>query len=254
MQDLEKQLDAARQQISRLQSILGTEGALDINEDIPDVSPFVSPEPSSKKRRRQSVMNDFSAVRRDFEILGRGLIQGPVPGSTIRLENTLSAPNLPPRHVADHLLDQFYKSFHLLLPILEWSSFSHRCDQIYRQNSFEGVPKEWVGLFFATLSCGALNGSVEEAREWFETTKFQVDLWVENPSMDSVRSAVLASIFLVEVNSRSTGWTILGHAIRAAQDLGLHRTTDIWSSIDEEMRRCLWWSIYILDRYVLYQL
>ncbi len=82
-----------------------------------------------------------------------------------------------------------------------------------------------------------------------------------------VQCFILMSSFLCSVNCLPQAWLLIGQAVRAAQDLGLHvrslflpvasevlralkRSSRrlIISAIEKETRRKIWWGVYTLDR------
>jgi len=84
-----------------------------------------------------------------------------------------------------------------------------------------------------------------------------------------VQCFILMSSFLCSVNCLPQAWLLIGQAVRAAQDLGLHvrplllpvisevlralqrasrRVAISASAIEKETRRKIWWGVYTLDR------
>lgn len=52
----------------------------------------------------------------------------------------------------------------------------------------------------------------------------------------------------MEINCKSASWTWLGSTVRIAQDIGLHRESGPWGVVENEVRRRVWWGIYVWDR------
>ena len=69
------------------------------------------------------------------------------------------------------------------------------------------------------------------------------------PTLNHVRAALLMSIFATESNLKNEGATWLATAVRLAQVLGLHIDNNTETDYEVEMRRRLWWAIYVIDRY-----
>lgn len=128
----------------------------------------------------------------------------------------------------------------------------HKYEEVYRDGSLKGATRIWSALLFAVFGCSNLNRSWKDCQSFLETSKTLLDVWTEDLTLDHVRSALLASIVLVEMNLKSAGWTWLGCAIRISQDIGLHRQTGTRASVDEETKKRIWWSLYSCDRSVAF--
>jgi len=116
------------------------------------------------------------------------------------------------------------------------------------------VVRETIALSFAVLALGALHSQIPEIRELNEpfvmVAYSHMDLWADNIGLDQGIVTFLISIYMNEVNRRSTSWIWLGAAIRVVQDQGLHVQGGRWSPIEGEMRKRIWYSLYVCDRSV----
>ena len=160
-----------------------------------------------------------------------------------------SIPELPLRSLADRLLEDYRTSFQMSLPILDWPVFLQKYEDVYEQGTLRNTPRSWIAVLFAVLACGFLRENWAEGKRFVEMAKSAM-VFLENDDLtfDHARSAILISLFLTEANERSAGWIALGHAIRVAQEIGLHRETISGSPEEDEKRRRIWWSIYVSDR------
>ena len=248
VQDLEKQLAHARQQISHLRSA-STEGGP------PETVYYVPPhqltsDSHRSKRQKPTIVQDFSKTRSNVRRYGNGIFKPPQPPEQIgsRTPASPSIPELPLRRIADELLRHYQISIQGTLPIIHWPSFFKTYEEVYREGSLQHVPQIWSALLFAVLSFGTLRHSIHDKQGYFETSKSLIDLWAVDFSVDHVRCALLSSIFLVEMNLKSAGWAWLGFAVRISQDIGLHSDIGTWSATELDIRRRLWWSVYAFDR------
>lgn len=71
--------------------------------------------------------------------------------------------------------------------------------------------------------------------------------------VSAVQTLGLLSYFQASSNCVSRAWDLIGQALRNATDLGLHRQLDPASEFaaapeDAELRRRVWWCVYLLDR------
>ncbi|TGO47833.1 hypothetical protein BOTNAR_0504g00050 [Botryotinia narcissicola] len=247
VQDLEKQIAQVKRENNKLRAMLSMkEDQMDVDEGSTSIYlPEIGSQP--KKRPRAPLLHDF-----------HGIFKTPAPyrqiGSPI---NRISPPpELPPKHLADHLLRAYYSSIHLVTPILHWPNFEREYEEVYKKGSLETTPRNWAALFFAVMAVGVLfstEPSIQrpyKGKEYIEVSINLTDLWNDDYCIDHARTVLLTSIFLYEMNLKSAAWTWLGSSVRIGQDLGLHCETGPWQSVEDEMRRRVWWGIYIWDRHM----
>ncbi|KAI4176593.1 MAG: hypothetical protein LQ343_000884 [Gyalolechia ehrenbergii] len=258
VQDLEKQLAQAKQQLNQLRSQSG--------ERSPDESQSYSRsgllvqeyEPRPRKKQKMSASRDFSAVRADLRSYGRGIFKPPQSylqqhsNGLLRpaVAKGLDLPELPPKAIADDLLYLYRISFHATFPMLDWSPFSQEYESVYRQHSLRDVPQPWSALLFAVFACGTLPQSLRDGQDYSEKSRRLLDLSTDEYTVDHVRTAILTSVFLGESNRKSASWTWLGIAVRIGQDIGLHIRDVKGPFIDEAASRPVWWTVYVCDRLV----
>ena len=77
----------------------------------------------------------------------------------------------------------------------------------------------------------------------------QGQVMLESGSLALVQSLLLLSNYTQKRNLPNTGWNLLGLAVRMAISLGLHRELPNWkiSLLQREMRRRVWWGLFIFD-------
>lgn len=201
------------------------------------------------KRRKVTNGVDLIKIGSNMERHGRGIFKPPCPfkltASSVPFSSDL--PALPPKDIADALINQYRFTLHPTLPIIHWPSFQELFNVVYKENSLHFVPRIWVALLYAIFACGTLHRSWQDGRRYLEISRSLIDLWTEDLTLDHARTAILHCIFLVEVNFKSAGWIWIGFAVRISFDIGLHCEAGSWSAIEEEMRRRVWWSTYTCD-------
>ncbi|KAE8444047.1 hypothetical protein EG329_000915 [Mollisiaceae sp. DMI_Dod_QoI] len=265
VQDLEKQIAQVKRENSHLRSMLNIrEGQMDVDTEGPQQVALQLPEIGShpKRRQRPPPPQDLSRVRSNIRNFGRGIFKPPAPYRQIGSQAHFNPPrpDLPPKHLADHLLSSYYASVHMIIPILHWPTFEQEYEAVYKAGSLHGVPPVWSSLFFSVLAVGTLFSSEpsiqrpHKGKEYIETSRVLIDTWNDEFVIDHARSAILVSIFLTEMNLKSAAWTWLASAVRISQDIGLHNETGPWPMIEGEMRRRVWWGIYVWDRHMSLEL
>lgn len=187
---------------------------------------------------------------------GHGLINFPQTPSYVRPQAVLTTdtPPLPPAGVIDALLRPYYSCIHSVFPLFHWPTFSKDYDNVRRAGSFRGMSRGWTAVFFSMLACGSLHSMdpdlISRGKEFLQTCVNLIDLWQDGFTMEQVQASILISIFLYEFNLKSACWVWLGSAVRIAQDIGLHAQHGPWPSLDAEVRKRLWWSLYSWERCV----
>ncbi|KAA8572300.1 hypothetical protein EYC84_002926 [Monilinia fructicola] len=265
VQDLEKQIAQVKRENGQLRAMLNLrEDQMDVDNEGSAQVPVHLPEIGSqpRKRPRAPPPHDLSRVQSNIGKYSHGIFKSPAPYRQTELPATWPSqpPELPPKHLADHLLRTYYSSIHLVTPILHWPNFEREYEEVYKNGSLETAGRDWTALFFAVMAVGVLfstDSSIQrpyKGKEYIELSIHITDLWQDEYSLDAARTVLLTSIFLYEVNLKSASWTWLGSAVRIGQDLGLHCETGPWKLVEDEMRRRVWWGIYIWDRHISLEL
>jgi ribosomal protein L37AE/L43A len=258
VQDLEKQLQSARTQINQLRTLLEQGGATDLEAGTANIPTLSLPDASVKERRPgPPAIDGLDETRANIRNYTRGIFKPPPPyrvfGAQPNYPHVTSTP--PPKHVADRLLSHYHSSVHVYAPHLHWPTFIQEYENVYRLGSFQQSTHIWVSVFYGVLACGTLmdpqpNSSTQEAdgTAYLELCLRNINTWSDELTLDTVRAALLTSIYFLEINLRSAGWMWLGAAVRTAQDIGLHTDRGPYPYVEAEMRRRVWWSIYNWDR------
>lgn len=256
MQDLERQLQETRAQLEQIRaserfSDSPTQyGSAPVEHDIPDVSR--SPRRMLKARSPQ----DLSAARAQLSDVGRGILKPPIAPSTpenpVRRSPPLSA--LPSREVAQHCLDSYFECCHRRISVLHWPRFCQSFWTLYSEDTSPGMTRETIALCFCVLAVGALltsDSRIKDLSGNFINLAFSfMDLWVDSIGIDQGLAGFLISIYLSETNKKSPSYVWLGSSIRVVQDRGLHVQGGHWSSVEGELRKRIWYSLYVSDRCV----
>lgn len=257
VQDLEKQLSLANQQIGQLRTLLREGGASDLDASSAHIPALHLPEASKERRPGPPAMEGFDEVRLNIRNYARGIFKPPPPYRVFGRQPNYphTTPALPSKQVADRLLSHYHGSVHVYAPQIHWPTFIQEYENVYRAGSFQQSPHNWVSLFFGVLACGTLmdpqpNGSPQEGdgAQYLDICMRNLNTWSDELNFDTVRASLLISIYFIETNLRSAGWMWLGATVRSAQDIGLYAERGPYPLMEAEMRRRLWWSVYHWDR------
>ena len=261
VQDLERQLLEARQQLERVRA---KEHKVDpYNEypadpDMQAMSEVPAVGRSPRRMLKARTPQDLANARAQLSDFGRGLLKPPVTGShphTLKSPLGLELPPLPSRASADYYLKFYFECIHRQFPVVHWPTFYQGFVDVFENPASSTMPPEWIAMLFVVLACGALSTRdptrMREAQDFLTRAVSTINFWEDEMSTNQACVAFLASVFLAEVNRKSASWIWLGSAIRIAQDLGLHVQGGQWSPIEGEMRKRVWYSFYVWDRWVV---
>ncbi|KAI8600322.1 fungal-specific transcription factor domain-containing protein [Dissophora ornata] len=164
---------------------------------------------------------------------------------------------LPPKDLADHLIECYWTYVHPHLPIVHKPTFMRQ----YRNPDPEKRPPAvLLHAMFAIASRFTDHAEIivnqhrpeDFGDVYFECAKQLVDMEYELPRQSSIQALLLmVSYRFTSPKSGGRVWVMLGMATRMAQDLGMHRSSARWHlpPLETEIRKRLWWVCYIMDRW-----
>jgi hypothetical protein len=229
--------------------------AVSLTLERPVSSPIVS------KRVPARAINGFDTVRRNIGIQSRGIFSPPARErngpTTVSASNSAHIPELPSRSDFAHISRSYLDSIHEAYPILYWPTFQAEIDQAYTERDLRGFSQEWIGLFFAALACGHLNlpanSSLRVAGNGYRFYDIAAQImtpWPQELAIIHVQTRLLLSLYAMESNMKPAGSMWLASGIRVAQLLALNVEDETKSLVEAEIRRRLWWALYVRDRSV----
>ena len=198
---------------------------------------------------------------------------GQAAGNTLNSTSLLHDQySLPPRRLADALIDVFWNEVHFLYPWVHVDSFMAYYNSIWssddqREQNQESLPNVGLGgancstsIFFCALNailataCQFSDMNPQE-RNSSSTTFYQRARTLLNAnlldggSLAQVQALLLIAQYLQCTRSPSPCWNVVGMACRMCVGLGLHRDDDSDStdSLKREMRRRVWHSCLQMD-------
>lgn len=152
--------------------------------------------------------------------------------------------------VLNQLLETFFSVYHSSYPFVHEATFMAQYHQLIPRPS----NASWQALFHTILALGAwcLNSEDNELEDYLyhRAISFREDESLfESANLTLVQALVLLSNLSQKRNKPNTGGNLLGLATRMALSLGLHRELPAWniSLLQREMRRRVWWGLYMFD-------
>ncbi|PSK53756.1 Cutinase transcription factor 1 alpha [Elsinoe australis] len=146
-------------------------------------------------------------------------------------------------------VDNYFKYYHPAYPILHEGTF--------RAQYFGALPKpndgSWPILENIVRSIGAFSSSfcLQNADYYYYQQASSQLSWsiLRKGSISLVQTLCLLANYLQKRDRPNTGFTLLGVAMNMALGLGLHRefSASSISPRDMEIRRRVWWTLYIFD-------
>lgn len=203
------------------------------------------------------VMAAIHIDRQPLSVAPEQQMHGPLLSTPIK-------PSLPPRHVADHLVDVYFQYRTPHLPILDRSHAEKALERVYL-TSVDDKPSDVIEdqdifttyMVFAIALCDVQNvsggrpsqseGCFSSALEWVEKV-----LTYSKSDLETLRAVLLLAQFVALFPSRGSLWHLTGFALRLCVDIGLHwENEEISLNISADLlndRRRLWYCAYQFDR------
>jgi hypothetical protein len=180
---------------------------------------------------------------------------------------------LPPRIVAQELIDAYFAHWHITFPLLHRASLRGIVDQIYDRSGYYKDEPFHAFAFDMVLAMGSVSRNRHEwsaftTESYFARAMNKLDKVLRLPDIVPLQALLLCCHYGVFSTLRDTStdtWHLLGLAARFSTELGLHRrhgyksegTSAMLSNLSDvhslEMSRRCFWCLYNLDRSVLFR-
>lgn len=162
----------------------------------------------------------------------------------------------------EHYLNLFWQSYHILLPMLDFESFTQHYSSLWILNNSVRGDSSLVDIVLALCvqygSCflnfvGASGGPQAEGStqvsQYLSDRARQVLLAkTESLSLHTVQCHLLSAIYLVNSSLTNAAHDCIARALRSALALGLHHEPPATMPEQERvLRQNIWWSIYTMD-------
>lgn len=167
---------------------------------------------------------------------------------------------LPPKHLADGLLDAYFARVHCLYPFVHEQTFRLDYERIYLLYNREGLGDSrplsiaLLNMIFAHGAefCRSVpeDASISMAAQFVNRARQIVFAQMfGGESLELVQSLLLMCQYLQSTLELNQCWSLVGLMIRTAISIGLHtRPSQALSTIDQEIRKRVWWGCFMIDR------
>ncbi|OAA63410.1 Transcription factor [Niveomyces insectorum RCEF 264] len=215
------------------------------------VSNVSSGQTQQQRRKRRRLSRTASAP-------SPGLDAGLTPGT-----DTTACYELPPKHVADGLVDAFFAHVHRLYPFVHEPSFRRDYERMWALQPRTIAEQQQHPLWF-----GLLNLVFAHGYEFCDAAPVTEPVVLSSQFLQRARRIVFAHLFtagsfelvqallllchyLQSTLELNECWALVGLMIHTAVGLGLHfnpPAADGLTAVDREIRKRVWWGCYIIDR------
>lgn len=147
-------------------------------------------------------------------------------------------------------MDAYFMNYHTSYPFVHEATF--------RAQFYEQIPRPhgpaWHILLNTILALGAWcigDDTSDLDITFYQEARSQLQQMsvFEAGNLTLVQALLLLSNYAQKRDKPNTGWNFLGLAVRMAMSLGLHKEFREWkiSLLQREIRRRLWWGVYLFD-------
>lgn len=157
----------------------------------------------------------------------------------------LAQPNVR-RHVADAMVDAYFRTYHVSYPILHEPTFRAQYSEVIGRPHGDS----WLVLAYVVAALGVFStatGLDETDVALFAQARSILSFkYLEMGNLTLVQSLSLISNYQQKRDKPNSGYSYLGLATRMAMGLGLHKEFQNWTSISPlnmEIRRRVWWTL-----------
>ncbi|KAK9375463.1 fungal-specific transcription factor domain-containing protein [Lipomyces chichibuensis] len=162
-----------------------------------------------------------------------------------------SIPSLPPRVLADQLVNFFFKDWHPIFPVLHVPTFMADYEKVYNASTLLGKEEFLVQLYqIFAISSRLISSANPESHTAYERHWRRLLPTLEHRnSLTTLQSLVLAQIDMCTAGQYSDMFQYKMKATGMALRLGLNRSERQFnlSLLEGEMRLRIFWAVYTLD-------
>ncbi|KAH6899491.1 fungal-specific transcription factor domain-containing protein [Coprinopsis sp. MPI-PUGE-AT-0042] len=164
----------------------------------------------------------------------------------------------PEPDLLGHLIDCYFENSDLFMPVLHRPSFERSLEE-----GLHIKDRRFGGCVLAVCAVGARHSQDRRAipedvdpglelgagTQWFRQLGSDKQVVSSTPSLHELQMYLLSSIYLHGTSTIEKGWYLIGAAIRAAQDAGIHRRSRTAGppTVEKELLKRVWWGLILSD-------
>ncbi|KAL0931765.1 fungal specific transcription factor domain-containing protein [Colletotrichum truncatum] len=192
--------------------------------------------------------------------------------ATIAMPANIRPPHiLPDRDTANALVESFFTNTHGLIEVFNRPAFEKSLEACYSDPL--AAHSSFLCLLYLTFAIGMVlatplpnskgdaifkklrSNQFDRAELFFRSAKALGDpiSGFEDADFWSVQALSLMAVYMLAVSKRNAAYAYFGMAVRSGFALGLHRVHEnhfIFKSEEVRLRRNLWRSLFVLDRFL----
>ncbi|KAJ5644225.1 transcriptional regulator family: Fungal Specific TF [Penicillium longicatenatum] len=166
---------------------------------------------------------------------------------------------IPPRQLADRLLDEYLRTVHPSFPIIRQTLFTAQYRTFFDSNEHPG--DKWLAILNMIFAIGAQHASLIRA-SWRGADGDHVTYLARarilsmsghelfnHPDFQQVQVEGLIAFYLLSSGQINRAWRISALAVRSAVALGINmkNSSPTTPNIDKEARYRVWWCLYTFE-------
>jgi hypothetical protein len=169
---------------------------------------------------------------------------------------------LPPKDLANSLVNVYFETVHPLFPIIYKGLFKNQFELLYQTRDPGKVARKWLAIMNLVFAIGARHLSMigeNKADIWHHVTFFlrarllgalDGGLVFEIATLQNVQAMGLTGMYLLASKQTNRSWNVAGLAIRLSYGMGLHlrNVASTLNAGQKEMRVRVWYSVCYLER------
>ncbi|KAK9450553.1 fungal-specific transcription factor domain-containing protein [Limtongia smithiae] len=246
---------------------VGSTGSVDhLNEDINSIG-ISAPEGYVGKS------SDVDWIKKIFDISNdddeseddnfMGIMQVGIDNPSYNLDDidlsidTVDLSSVPPRYVADKLIDIYFETVHPSFPFILEPLFRYQYS-LYCTGYLDDPHAQWAALYNLILAISSLYMQAFHEYQSLDPIQYYARAKILKPDLlvpgdvQHIQYVALLSFFLLASNHLNKAYIVLGLAVRQGQAAGLHLYINRakLTEAQKEVRVRLWNAIYVLERII----
>ena len=169
-------------------------------------------------------------------------------------------PYLPPRHIADALVNVFFSKVNCDYPVFHRVLFEAKYEMMWFHSP--DLEPAWLLTLYMILTLGLTASSKKSIpsitqsqkdimqEQFLSRAKILLPDVIYGATLGHVQALMVYCLYLHISKERNACWNIAGSAIRIAVAIGLHRNgaNTKCTPLERELRKRVWWTLYFFER------